>query len=124
MNRIACHSQVPFKGKEEFWMVKAPVGRHVLREEKKLFQSLSHQANMPSAIMPKSGIKRDGHTINLQHGCPGTCRPTYLGHQRFFSVVHRVGPSAPMVLCLSGLFISFRGAQLPFLGSIHLPFLP
>ena len=68
MNKIAYHSQVPFKGKEEFRMVKAPVGRHVLREEKRLFQSLSHQASMPPAIMPKGGIIRDGHTVNLQHG--------------------------------------------------------
>ena len=42
MNKIAYHSQVPFKGKEEFRMIKAPVGCHVLREEKRLFQSLSH----------------------------------------------------------------------------------
>ena len=68
MNRIACHSQVPFKGKEEFWMVDAPIGLHVLREEKRMFQSLSHQASMPPAIMPKGGIIRDGHTVYLQHG--------------------------------------------------------
>ena len=68
MNRIAYHNQVPFKEKEEFWMVKAPVCRHVLREEKRLFQSLSHQASMPPTIMPKCGIIRDGHTVNLQHG--------------------------------------------------------
>ena len=68
MNRIAYHSQVPFKGKEEFRMVKAPEGRHVLREEKRLFQSLGHQASMPSAIMPKGDIICDGHTVNLQHG--------------------------------------------------------
>ena len=37
MNRIAYHSQVPFQGKEEFRMVKALVGRHILREEKRLF---------------------------------------------------------------------------------------
>ena len=105
-------------------MVKTPVGRHILRKEKRLFQSLSHQASMPPAVMPKRGIKHDGHTVNLQHGLPSTCRPTYLGHQSFFLVVHGAGPSAPMVLCLSGLFISFRGAQLPFLDSIHLPFRP
>ena len=58
INRITYHSQVPFSGKEEFRMVKAPVRRHVLREEKGLFQSLSHQASMPPAIMPKRGIKR------------------------------------------------------------------
>ena len=49
-------------------MVKAPIGRHILKEEKRLFQSLSHQASMPPAIMPKRGIKRDGDTVNLQHG--------------------------------------------------------
>ena len=68
MNRIAYHGQVPFKGKEEFRMVKAPVSRHVLREEKRLFQSLSHQASMPPVIMPKGGIIRDRHTVYLQHG--------------------------------------------------------
>ena len=68
MNRIAYHSQVPFKGKEEFRMVEALVGLHVLREEKRVFQSLSHQASMPPAIMPKGGIIRDGHTVYLQHG--------------------------------------------------------
>ena len=65
MNRIAYHSQVPFKGKEEFRMVKAHIGRHVLREEKRLLQSLNHQASMPPAIMPKGGIIRDGHTVYL-----------------------------------------------------------
>ena len=49
-------------------MVDAPVGLHVLREEKRMFQSLSHQASMPPAIMPKGGIIRDGHIIYLQHG--------------------------------------------------------
>ena len=49
-------------------MVKAPVGRHILREEKRLLQSLSHQASMLPAILPKRGIKRDGHTVNLKHG--------------------------------------------------------
>ena len=68
MNRIAYHNQVPFKGQEEFRMVEAPVGLHVLGEEKRLFQSLSHQASMPPAIMPKGGIIRDGHTVYLQHG--------------------------------------------------------
>ena len=68
LSKIAYHSQVPFLGKEEVRMVKTPVGRHVLRKEERSLQSLSHQASMPPAIMPKRGIKRDGHTINLQYG--------------------------------------------------------
>ena len=68
MNKIAYHNQVPFKGQEEFRMVEAPVCLHVLGEEKRLFQSLNHQASMPPAIMPKGGIIRDGHIIYLQHG--------------------------------------------------------
>ena len=46
-------------------MIETPVGSHVLRKEERLLQSLNHQAGMPSAIMPKRGIKRDGHTIDL-----------------------------------------------------------
>ena len=49
-------------------MVKTPVGRHVLRKVERLLQSLSQQASMPPTIMPKRGIKRDGHTIDLQYG--------------------------------------------------------
>ena len=49
-------------------MIKTPVDRHVLRKEERLLQSLSHQAGMPPAITPKRGIKRDGHTIDLQYG--------------------------------------------------------
>ena len=49
-------------------MIKTPVDSHVLRKEERLLQSLSHQADMPPAIMPKRGIKRDGHTIDLQYG--------------------------------------------------------
>ena len=68
MNRITYYSQVPFKGEEEFRMIKGPIGLHILWEEEWLFQSLSHQTNMPPAIMPKGGIKRDWQTIYLQHG--------------------------------------------------------
>ena len=68
MNRITYHSQVPFKGYEEFRMVEGLIGLHVLWEEERLFQSLSHQTSMPPAIMPKGGIIRDWHTIYLQHG--------------------------------------------------------
>ena len=49
-------------------MIKTTVGHHVLRKEERLLQSLSHQAGMPPAIMPKCGIKHDGHTIDLQYG--------------------------------------------------------
>ena len=49
-------------------MIKTPVGSHVLRKEERLLQSLSHQAGMPPAVMPKRVIKRDGHTIDLQYG--------------------------------------------------------
>ena len=65
MNRITYHSQVPFKGYEEFRMVEGLIGLHVLWEEERLFQSLSHHARMPPAIMPKGGIIRDWHTIYL-----------------------------------------------------------
>ena len=41
-------------------MIKTPVRHHVLRKEERLLQSLSHQAGMPPAIMPKHGIKRNG----------------------------------------------------------------
>ena len=49
-------------------MVETPVGRHILRKEERLFQSLSQQAHMTPAKMPKCGIKRDGRTVNLQYG--------------------------------------------------------
>ena len=49
-------------------MIKTLVGRHVLRKEERLLQSLSHQAGMPPAIMPKRGIKRDGHTTTSNTG--------------------------------------------------------
>ena len=49
-------------------MIKNPVGRHVLGKEERLLQSLSHQAGMPPMIMPKRGIIRDGHAIDLQYG--------------------------------------------------------
>ena len=68
MSKIAYHGQVPFKGKEEVIMIKTPVGRHVLGKEERLLQSLSHQVGMPPTIMPKRGIIRDGHTIDLQYG--------------------------------------------------------
>ena len=49
-------------------MIKNPVGRHVLGKEERLLQCLSHQADMPPTIMPKRGIIRDGHAIDLQYG--------------------------------------------------------
>ena len=49
-------------------MIKTLVGRHVLGKEERLLQSLSHQAGIPPTIMPKRGIKCDGHAIDLQYG--------------------------------------------------------
>ena len=49
-------------------MIETLVGRHVLGKEERLLQSLSHQACMTPAKMPKCGINRDGRTVNLQYG--------------------------------------------------------
>ena len=48
-------------------MIETLIGRHVLGKEERLLQGLSHQAGMPPMIMPKRGIIRDGHTIDLQY---------------------------------------------------------
>ena len=49
-------------------MIKTLVGRYILRKEDRLFQSLSQQACMTPAKMPKCGINHDGRTVNLQYG--------------------------------------------------------
>ena len=36
MNPITYHSQVPFKGYKELWMVEVPVSLHILWEEEGL----------------------------------------------------------------------------------------
>ena len=105
-------------------MVESSIGRHILWEEERLFESLGHQTSMPPAIMPKSGIKRDWHTINLQHGRPSTHGPAYLGHWRFLLIFHRTRPSVPMVLCLPGLLTPFGRAQFSFFSSFGVPFPP
>ena len=49
-------------------MIETPVGRHILRKEERLFQSLSQQACMTLVKMPKYGINRDERIVNLKYG--------------------------------------------------------
>ena len=59
MNRVTYHSQVPFKGSEEFRMVEGPIGLHVLWEEERQLKSLGYQTSVPPAIVPEGGIIRN-----------------------------------------------------------------
>ena len=98
MNRVTYHSQVPFKGYEEFRMVDGPIGLHVLWEKERLLQSLGYQTSVPPAIMPEGGIIRNWHTVHLQHERPSMGWAAHLGHWRLLSAIHRVGPFVPLVL--------------------------
>ena len=98
-------------------MVEVPIGLHVLGEEERLFQSLGYQTSVPTATMPEGGIIRNRHTVHLQLGRPSAGWTTHLGHRRLLSAIHRVGPSVPLVLWLSGLFASFGSTQLSLLSS-------
>ena len=64
MNRVTYHSQVIFKGFEEFRIVEGLIGLHVLWEEERH----GLHAFMPPAIMHEGGIIRDWRSIYLQHG--------------------------------------------------------
>ena len=68
MNTVTYHSQVPFKGQEEFRMIEIPVGLHVLWEKEGLLQSLSYMTGVPFAIMLKGGIICNRHSVYLQLG--------------------------------------------------------
>ena len=65
MNKVTYHSQVPFKGLEEFKMVEGPIGLHALWEEERLLQSLGYQTSMPPAIMLEGGIIRNWFIVHL-----------------------------------------------------------
>ena len=98
-------------------MVEVPIDLHVLGEEERLFQSLGYQTSVPTATMPEGGIIRNRHTVHLQLGRPSAGWTAHLGYRRLLSAIHRVGPSVPLVLWLSGLFASFGSTQLSLLSS-------
>ena len=124
MNIVTYHSQVPFKGQEEFRMIEVPVGLHVLWEKEGLLQSLGYMTGMPSAIMPKGGIIRNRHFVYLQLGCLSADWSTHLSHRRLLSAINGGGPPALLILRLSGLLASFGRGYLPFLRSLNVPLPP